>query len=182
MRRLRAPAAALLLACAAPVAPGQAPPAAAPAVAPAQPAQGASPQYADGAATFKANCAVCHGPAGGGVPSLAPPLTRYPALYATLPEGRQQLAMMALFGMFGEVKVDGHTYNFKMPDFSRFSDEVLAGVLNHVVFDLGAATPLPAGAQRAPITPAEVAALREPRLSGDQVRAHRESLLPQLGL
>jgi mono/diheme cytochrome c family protein len=169
MRRLRALAAALPLAGAAHAALADAP-------------QPAPPQYPDGAATFKANCAVCHGPTGGGVPSLAPPLTHYPSVYATHPEGRRQLAMMVLFGMFGGISVDGQNYNFKMPDFSRFSDEVLAGVLNHVVFDLGAAAPLPAGAQRAPLEPAEVAALREPRLTGEQVRAHRDALLPQVGL
>jgi len=140
------------------------------------------PQYADGAATFRANCAVCHGPAGGGVPSLAPPLTRYPATYATQSEGRRQLAMMVLFGMFGDVTVDGKHYNFKMPDFARLNDETLAGVLNFVVFDLGAAAPLPADAPRAPLAPADIAALREPRLTGEQVRAHRESLLAQVGL
>ena len=140
------------------------------------------PQYADGAATFRANCAVCHGPAGGGVPSLAPPLTRYPATYATQSEGRRQLAMMVLFGMFGDVTVDGQKYNFKMPDFARFSDEMLSGVLNYVVFDLAGATPPTEGAQRAPLAPTEVGALREPWMSGEAVRAHREALLPQLGL
>ncbi len=167
MRRLRALAAALPLAGAAHVALADPP---------------GPPQYEAGAATFKANCAVCHGPAGGGVPALAPPLVRNPALYATQPEGRRQLAMMVLFGMFGEISVDGQKYNFKMPDFARFSDEVLAGVLNYVVFDLGAAAPLPAGAQRAPLEPAEVAALREAHLTGEQVRAHRDALLPQVGL
>ena len=169
MKRLRALAAAALLAGVAPAAVADAP-------------SPAPPQYPQGAATFKANCAVCHGPTGGGVPSLAPPLTRYPALYATQADGRRQLAMMVLFGMFGDVTVDGHHYNFKMPEFARLDDDTLAGVLNYVVFDLGAATPLPDGAQRAPLAPAEVAALREPRLTGEQVRAHREALLPQVGL
>jgi len=175
MRRRCTLAAALLLAGASPAALAEPPP-------PAPPLGQAPTQYPDGAATFKANCAVCHGPAGNGVPSLAPPLTHYPAVYATHPEGRQQLAMMVLFGMFGDVTVDGQKYNFKMPDFARFSDEQLAGVLNYVAFDLGATAPLPDGAQRVPLAPADVAALREPRLSGEQVRAHRGSLLPQVGL
>ncbi|MBV8306889.1 MAG: cytochrome c, partial [Gammaproteobacteria bacterium] len=43
--------------------------------------------YPQGAEAFQANCAVCHGPAGAGVPSLAPPLLSYPARYATSAEG-----------------------------------------------------------------------------------------------
>jgi mono/diheme cytochrome c family protein len=142
----------------------------------------AQPRYAGGAETFLANCAVCHGPHGTGIPSIAPPLTHYPARYADSPEGRRQLAMTVLFGMFGDVTVDGKPYNFKMPDFSRFSDEVLADVLNFVVFDLGSGVPPTDGAPRAPLAPADIAPLREPWMSGEAVRAHRESLLPQLGL
>jgi mono/diheme cytochrome c family protein len=140
------------------------------------------PLYPDGQATFKANCAVCHGMNGAGLPSLAPPLTHYPARYAEVAEGRRQLAMTVLFGMFGDVLVDGQHYNFKMPDFSRLGDAALAGALNFVVFDLGAAVPLPADAQRAPLAAAEIAAEREPRKDGEQVRAHRDTVLPQVGL
>jgi mono/diheme cytochrome c family protein len=84
-----------------------------------------TPNYPDGAATFQANCAVCHGANGTGIASIAPPLLHYPARYAEHPEGRRQLAMTVLFGMFGDVTVDGKPYNFKMPDFARFSDEML---------------------------------------------------------
>jgi mono/diheme cytochrome c family protein len=140
------------------------------------------PRYPEGQATFKANCAVCHGVNGGGVPSLAPPLTRYPARYAEVAEGRRQLAMTVLFGMFGDVRVDGQHYNFKMPDFSRLADDVLAGALNYVVFDLGADVPLPADAQRAPLAAADIGAEREPRKDGEQVRAHRDTALAQVGL
>jgi mono/diheme cytochrome c family protein len=140
------------------------------------------PRYPDGLATFKANCAVCHGVNGAGLPSLAPPLTHYPARYAEVPEGRRQLALTVLFGMFGDVVVDGQHYNFKMPDFARLGDDALAGALNYVVFDLGAAVPPPADAQRAPLAAADIAAEREPRKDGEQVRAHRDTVLPQLGL
>jgi len=36
-------------------------------------------RYPAGATTFQANCAVCHGAKGAGTPSLAPPVTSYPA-------------------------------------------------------------------------------------------------------
>ena len=66
-----------------------------------------APAYADGATSFQANCAVCHGAAGAGLPSLAPPLLTYPALYAASAEGRRQLAMTVLYGLFGAITVEG---------------------------------------------------------------------------
>src|SRR5262249_32450261 len=132
-----------------------------------------APRYPDGATSFQANCAVCHGPAGAGVPSLAPPLTSYPARYAGSAEGRRQLAMTVLYGMFGEITVEDKRYDFKMPDFARLDDATLAATLNYVVFDLGHA---PAGV--APLTAAELAAERAQPLDGAGVRAHRKSVAP----
>jgi mono/diheme cytochrome c family protein len=96
-----------------------------------------APAYADGATSFQVNCAVCHGAAGAGLPSLAPPLLTYPALYAASPEGRRQLAMTVLYGLFGAITVAGQRYDFKMPEFSTLDDKTLAATLNFVVFDLG---------------------------------------------
>src|SRR5580700_7664144 len=97
----------------------------------------AKPRYPDGAATFQANCAVCHGSKGLGTPSLAPPLTSYPARYASIAEGRRQLAMTVLNGMFGGIAVGHNHFDFKMPDFSALDDATLAAVLNFIVFTLG---------------------------------------------
>ena len=96
----------------------------------------AAPAYAAGAASFKDNCAVCHGPGGAGIPALAPPLTTNPAHYAASAEGRRQLALTVLYGMFGDIVVEDKHYNFQMPEFSRFDDATLAATLNFVVFDL----------------------------------------------
>jgi cytochrome c5 len=74
--------------------------------------------FPDGAASFQANCAVCHGAAGTGLPSLAPPLTAYPARYAATPEGRRQLAMTVLYGLFGEITVEDKHFDFKMTRYS----------------------------------------------------------------
>ena len=70
-------------------------------------------RYPEGAASFQANCAVCHGRDGAGQPSLAPPLTSYPARYIAAPEGRRQLAMTVLYGMFGDVVVEQKTTTSK---------------------------------------------------------------------
>ncbi|HEV2286499.1 MAG TPA: cytochrome c [Steroidobacteraceae bacterium] len=129
--------------------------------------------YPAGAAAFQANCAVCHGPAGGGVPSLAPPLTSYPARYALSAEGRRQLAMTVLYGLFGDIAVEGKHYASRMPDFGQLDDAALAAVLNFVVFDLGHA---PAGVT--PLAAANIAAERAHPEDGATVREHRKSVAP----
>ncbi len=139
----------------------------------AQAADAPAPAYPQGATTFQANCAVCHGPAGAGVPSLAPPLVSYPAHYAASTEGRRQLAMTVLYGLFGDIVVEDKHYDFRMPDFARLDDAALAATLNFVVFDLGHA---PAGVK--PIEPAEMAAERAHVADGAAVREHRKSVSP----
>jgi mono/diheme cytochrome c family protein len=135
------------------------------------------PRYAEGGTIFQANCAVCHGAKGLGQPSLAPPLTSYPARYATIAEGRRQLAITVLNGMFGGIDVESKHYDFKMPDFSQLDDAALAAALNFVVFDLGHASE---GTK--PLQPAEIAAERAHPLEGAAVREHRATVLAALGL
>jgi mono/diheme cytochrome c family protein len=146
------------------------------AISPAPAAESAAPKYADGSATFAANCAVCHGAAGTGTPALAPPLTDYPARYAALPEGRRQLALTVLYGMYGSIAVEQKIYNFKMPEFSRLDDRALAAVLNFVVFDLGKAP-----ATTAPLGAGEIAIERDHGLDGTAVREHRATVVGTIG-
>jgi mono/diheme cytochrome c family protein len=136
-----------------------------------------TPRYTEGAAAFQANCAVCHGAKGLGQPSLAPPLTSYPARYASITEGRRQLAMTVLNGMFGGIDVDKKHYDFKMPDFTALDDAALAAVLNFVVFDIGSAP-----ADTKPLTPEEISAERAHPQEGSAVREHRAAVLSALGL
>jgi mono/diheme cytochrome c family protein len=137
----------------------------------------AKPRYPDGAATFQANCAVCHGAKGLGQPSLAPPLASYPARYASIAEGRRQLALTVLNGMFGGIDVDAKHYDFKMPDFSQLDDAALAAVLNFVVFDVaGAAEDIK------PLAAEDIAAERGHPQEGSAVREHRAKVLAALGL
>jgi len=129
--------------------------------------------YAQGAEIFQGNCAVCHGAAGAGLPSLAPPLLSYPARYAASPEGRRQLAMTVLYGLFGDITVDDRHYDFRMPDFARLDDATLAAALNFVVFDLGHAP-----ASVPPLAAEEIAAERAHPIDGAAVREHRKSVAP----
>ena len=134
-------------------------------------------RYPAGNTTFQANCAVCHGAKGAGTPSLAPPVTSYPARYATNDEGRKQLAMTVLNGMFGGIDVEQKHFDFKMPDFMHLDDATLAAVLNFVVFDLGHASQ-----ETKPLTAEEIAAARSHPVDGAAVREHRTKLLATLGL
>ena len=130
------------------------------------------PTYPQGAAAFQTNCALCHGPAGAGVPALAPPLLSEPARFAASPEGRRQLAITLLYGMFGDITVGQSHFNSQMPDFARLDDATLAATLNFVVFDLAhGATSVK------PLAPEEIAAERAHPLDAAAVRAHRKSLV-----
>jgi mono/diheme cytochrome c family protein len=132
-----------------------------------------APAYPQGATSFQGNCSVCHGPAGAGVPSLAPPLVANPAHYAASAEGRRQLAMTVLNGLFGDIVVDGKHYDFRMPDFARLDDATLAATLNFVVFDLAHAP-----ADIKPLSAEEIAAERAHPVDGAAVREHRKTVAP----
>jgi mono/diheme cytochrome c family protein len=133
--------------------------------------------FEQGAKTYQARCALCHHANGGGQAGLAPPLTSYPARYASSQQGRRQLAMTVLYGMYGEIAVEGKKYNFKMPIFADADDAVLAEVLNHLVFDLAKA---PDAVK--PLSALEISAERKQTVSGDAVRTHRATVLQELGL
>jgi len=129
--------------------------------------------YPQGADVFQANCAVCHGAAGAGIPALAPPLVSYPARFAASAAGRRQLAMTVLYGLFGDIMVDGRHYDFRMPDFARLDDATLAAALNFVAFDLAHA---PATVK--PLAPEEIAAERAHPVDGAAVHEHRNGVAP----
>jgi len=130
-----------------------------------------TPSYPQGAAEFQTNCAMCHGATGAGIPGLAPPLSSEPARFAASPQGRRQLAITLLYGMFGDITVGQAHFNSQMPDFARLDDATLAATLNFVVFDLAHAA-----ATIKPLAPEEIAAERSHPLDGAAVRAHRNSL------
>jgi len=130
-----------------------------------------APSYPQGAAAFQTNCALCHGPAGAGIPALAPPLSSIPARFAASPEGRRQLAITVLYGLFGDITVGQAHFNSQMPDFARLDDATLAATLNFVVFDLAHAA-----TEVKPLTPEEIAAERAHPLDAAAVREHRKSL------
>ena len=140
---------------------------------PARAARAADTPAPQGAAAFQSNCALCHGAAGAGVPALAPPITSYPARFAATAEGRRQLVMTVLYGMFGEITLGEKRFSSQMPDFARLDDATLAAALNFVVFDLAHAAP-----ELKPISATEIAAERGHAMDGAAVREHRKSVAP----
>lgn len=133
--------------------------------------------YPAGKSTFEARCVVCHQAGGKGQDGLAPPLTEYPGKYAGMADGRRQLSATVLNGMFGEIAINGKTYNFKMPSFATASDDELAQVLNYVVFDLNRQHGL-----AKPFTASEIKAARAQSMDGNAVHAQRATLTKALGL
>jgi mono/diheme cytochrome c family protein len=136
-----------------------------------------SVHYPAGKSMFDAQCAVCHQAGGKGQDGLAPPLTDYPGKYAGTAAGRQQLTATVMHGMFGEIKVNDKTFNFKMPSFASASDEDLAQVLNYIVFDLNAKH-----GNVKPFIASDIKAARAQPMDGSAVHAQRAVVTKSLGL
>jgi mono/diheme cytochrome c family protein/glucose/arabinose dehydrogenase len=63
-------------------------------------------EFPKGEALFTSVCQTCHGPDGGGVKSLAPPLNQSEWVTGN----KDKLISIVLFGLTGPVKVNGHVY------------------------------------------------------------------------
>jgi hypothetical protein len=106
------------------------------------------------------------------VPGVAPPLLSEPARFVASPEGRRQLVITVLYGMFGDITVGPSHFNSLMPDFARLDDATLAATLNYVAFDLAHADN-----SAKPLAPDDIAAERGHPLDPAAVREHRKSLV-----
>lgn len=123
----------------------------------------APPRAVDGRQVFETNCSSCHGPAGAGLAGAYPPLAGNADLAAepTLP------ARVALFGMTGEIEVNGQPYKGTMPSFGHLGDAEIAAVANYVRSAWGGA----AGGSE--LDAAAVAKLRAKAMTADEVHAWR---------
>jgi len=81
-----------------------------------------------GKKTFN-NCSSCHQANGNGIPGAFPPLNKNAALKYNA--DRDYLLKAVVFGLNGEIEVDGNKYNGAMPAWAQLSDEEIAAVLNH---------------------------------------------------
>jgi cytochrome c5 len=129
-------------------------------------------QAADRAAVFNNNCSMCHQLAAAGVPGEFPRLAGRAGRIAATAAGQNYLERLVLYGMMGEVTVDGTPIvGGVMPPFASLSDQDLADALNYIVSldDSGklrwkGAVFKPADMAKAradkPLTPAQVHQLR----------------------
>ena len=94
---------------------------------------------ADGAALYKAKCALCHQAQGQGVDGRYPPLTGLEGWLAT-PLGREYLSRVVVNGLYGPITVVGQHYNALMWTFKgRLKDPQLVAVLRYVAESINTA-------------------------------------------
>lgn len=84
----------------------------------------------DGGSVYAGSCAVCHGDEGQGVPGAFPPLAGHAAKLAAA--DRSYLPLVVLYGLSGEIDIQGREYNGVMPPWSQLSDDEIAALLNTV--------------------------------------------------
>ena len=124
-----------------------------------------------GSRIYTANCAVCHQAAGTGMAGAFPPLAGHFSELLKRSDGRTYVGKLLLFGLEGEINVNGNNFAGAMPPWNALSDDDIAAVLNYVsnAWDNGKSLP----PDFKPFTPDEIKALRSPELTSAQVYALR---------
>ena len=134
-------------------------------------AQPANLDLSAGEAVFTANCVSCHQSTGKGVVGAFPPLAGHvPTLYNA---DRSYLINLLLYGLQGQVQIEGQPYNGVMPAWQQLSDQNIADVLNYVTHAWGNSDALQ---NFKPYQPSEIKSARGNSLSSDQVYALRQKL------
>jgi mono/diheme cytochrome c family protein len=124
-----------------------------------------------GSRVYTTNCAACHQAGGTGMAGAFPPLAgHFPELLKRA-DGRTYVGKVLLFGLEGEISVNGNNFAGAMPPWNALSDDDVAAVLNFVsnAWDNGKSLP----ADFKPFTSDEIKALRAPELTSAQVYAMR---------
>ena len=114
--------------------------------------EAAKQQIERGAAVYQSVCGLCHQPTGYGVPNVAPPLVES----SWVTGEPERLIRIALHGLYGELEVNGQKWNLAMPGQGMnplLDDAKLADVLSYIRNAWGN--------EAAPITAAQIAAVRE---------------------
>lgn len=127
---------------------------------------------ADGAKLY-AQCAGCHQQNGQGIPGAFPSLAGHIAEILAKPGGREYLIKTLLWGLQGAIEVRGVRYNGVMPAYNQLKDEEIAALLNHIATAWGDDKKVK---DFKPFTAAEVKALREKKLTPQQVLEERKKL------
>ena len=126
-----------------------------------------------GESTYSANCVSCHQATGLGIVGAFPPLAGHiPDLY-NAEGGREYIINVVLYGLQGEINVEGNVYNGIMTPWSQLSDEEIAATLNHELMSWGNDALV---TDFTPILPEEVTALRGQGLAPADVLSLRPAL------
>lgn len=133
----------------------------------------ASP-FPHGAALYERQCRACHQSDGSGLGNHFPPLAGHAADLVQAEGGREYFIELVLYGLGGQIEIQGRTYSGVMPGFRRLSDEDVAAIINHSVHAWGGQESLPDDFQA--IQPEEVADRRADRLNPNQVRERRPTM------
>jgi mono/diheme cytochrome c family protein len=113
-----------------------------------------------------------------GLEGAFPPLSGHAAAVLARPGGRAYLVRVVLYGLAGEIAIDGKTFNNTMPPLGEtLKDEQLAAVLNQVLHSWDNDRALPAGLT--PFVPDEIAAARQQKLTAADVYAMRAKIWPE---
>jgi len=120
----------------------------------------------DGATVYASACTVCHGPDGKGTSEAFPPVAGHAAELAAA--DRSYLPLVVLYGLSGEIDVNGKSFNGVMPPWSHLSNEAIAAVLNLITGWNPSNVSKPE-----PFTASEIEASRGLGLTGPQVRERR---------
>ena len=106
-------------------------------------------RFEAGEVVFVGTCAACHQPSGSGLAGLAPPLLDSEWILGS----PAKLVRIILHGLRGPIVVAGESFTGDMPGFGLLSDEQVSSVATYVRRAWGHSS--------APISPAQVAAIRK---------------------
>jgi mono/diheme cytochrome c family protein len=127
-----------------------------------------------GSRVYAANCAACHQAGGTGMGGAFPPLAGHFPDLVKQADGRSYVGKALLFGLEGEISVNGNNYAGAMPAWGALGDDDIAAVLNFVSNAWDNSKSLPADFK--PFTPDEIKTLRATPLTSAQVYALRSGV------
>lgn len=126
----------------------------------------------DGGAVYTTHCMACHQATGAGIPGAFPPVAGHVGdLFAADPA---YLVQLVIYGLQGEIVVQGTTYNGLMPALPQLSDAEVAALLNYTLTEWGDADEL--GDAFVPVEVDDVAEQRDLGWTGLDVLERRGEL------
>jgi len=127
-----------------------------------------------GATTYSNNCSSCHQGNGQGIAGAFPPLAGHTPDLISVDGGRDYLRNLLLYGMQGQIQVEGNSYNGVMPAWAQLSNEQIASTLNYVLTEWNNEADLPA--DFALFSAEEIEEVRANPLNGIEVHDMRQQL------